>query len=87
MVLAAFFLLQAGRLSGTGFVYQVLNLLGGWRSAGVAAGEVQPSVFFLEGWPWMRHQAATASRFRSRLAEPHHRLDQPSGRSIIQRIA
>ena len=26
MVLVAFFLLQAGRLSGTGLVYQLLNL-------------------------------------------------------------
>lgn len=48
MVLAAFFLLQAGRLSGTSLVYQLLNLLG---AAGVLVsllGEFNVSVFVLE---------------------------------------
>lgn len=49
MVLGAFFLLQAGRLSGTSLVYQLLNLLG---AAGVLMsllGEFNVSVFLLEG--------------------------------------
>lgn len=49
MVLVAFFLLQAGRLSGTSLVYQLLNLLG---AAGVLVsllGEFNVSVFLLEG--------------------------------------
>lgn len=47
-ILAAFFLLQAGRLSGTGLVYQLLNLFG---AAGVLVslyGTFNLSVFLLE---------------------------------------
>ncbi len=47
MVLAAYFLLQAGRLRGNGMLYQVLNLLG---AAGVLAslyGRFNLSVFLL----------------------------------------
>ena len=48
MVLGAFLLLQSGRLSGTGFLYQVLNLFG---AAGVLVsllGTFNVSVFLLE---------------------------------------
>ena len=48
MVLAAFFLLQAGRLSGTGLAYQLLNLFG---ASGVLVslwGRFNVSVFLLE---------------------------------------
>ena len=48
MVLAAFFLLQARRLSGTGLVYQLLNLFG---AAGVLVslqGAFNLSVFLLQ---------------------------------------
>ena len=48
MILGAFALLQAGRLSGTGLVYQLLNLFG---AAGVLVsllGTFNLSVFLLE---------------------------------------
>lgn len=48
MVVGAYFLLQSGKLSGTGIVYQLLNLLG---AAGVLAslwGTFNLSVFLLE---------------------------------------
>ncbi len=48
MILAAFWLLQARRLSGTGIVYQLLNLFG---AAGVLVsllGDFNISVFLLE---------------------------------------
>ena len=48
MVLLAFFLLQAGRVVGTGIVYQLLNLFG---AAGVLVsllGSFNPAVFLLE---------------------------------------
>ena len=52
MVLAAFFLLQAGRLSGTGFAYQVLNLLGAGGVLVSLLGKFNLPVFFLE-LAWM----------------------------------
>ena len=52
MVLAAFFLLQAGRLSGTGIVYQLLNLLGAGGVLVSLLGQFNVSVFFLE-LAWM----------------------------------
>ena len=48
MVLVAFFLLQAGRVAGTGIAYQLLNLFG---AAGVLLsllGTFNVSVFLLE---------------------------------------
>lgn len=48
MILGAFFLLQAGRVSGTGLTYQLLNLFG---AAGVLVsllGQFNISVFVLE---------------------------------------
>lgn len=48
-ILAGFMLLQAGRLSGTGLVYQLLNLFG---AAGILIsllGTFNLSVFLLEG--------------------------------------
>ncbi|HVR82068.1 MAG TPA: hypothetical protein VHF02_08300 [Luteimonas sp.] len=48
MVLAAFFLLQAGRLSGTGIVYQLLNLFGAGGVLLSLLGKFNVSVFLLE---------------------------------------
>jgi len=48
MVLAAFFLLQAGRLSGTGLVYQLLNLFGAGGVLVSLLGKFNVSVFVLE---------------------------------------
>ena len=48
MVLAAFFLLQAGRISGTGLVYQLLNLFGAGGVLVSLLGQFNVSVFFLE---------------------------------------
>ena len=48
MVLAAFFLLQAGRLSGTGIVYQLLNLFGAGGVLVSLLGKFNVSVFLLE---------------------------------------
>jgi paired small multidrug resistance pump len=48
MVLGAFFMLQARMLSGTGIVYQLLNLFG---AAGILVslyGKFNVSVFFLQ---------------------------------------
>jgi hypothetical protein len=48
MVLAAFFLLQAGRLSGNGLAYQLLNLLGAGGVLVSLLGQFNVSVFLLE---------------------------------------
>ena len=48
MVLAAFFLLQAGRLTGTGLVYQLLNLFGAGGVLVSLIGQFNVSVFMLE---------------------------------------
>ena len=48
MVLAAFFLLQAGRLTGTGLVYQLLNLFGAGGVLVSLLGTFNVSVFLLE---------------------------------------
>jgi hypothetical protein len=48
MVLAAFFLLQAGRVSGTGIVYQLLNLFGAGGVLLSLLGTFNVSVFLLE---------------------------------------
>ena len=48
MVLAAFFLLQAGRLTGTGLVYQLLNLFGAGGVLVSLVGQFNVSVFLLE---------------------------------------
>lgn len=48
MVLAAYFLLQAGRLSGTGLVYQLLNLFGAGGVLMTLLGTFNVSVFVLE---------------------------------------
>ena len=49
MVLLAFFLLQAGRLSGTGLVYQLLNLFGAGGVLLSLIGAFNPAVLVLEG--------------------------------------
>jgi paired small multidrug resistance pump len=48
MVLAAFFLLQAGRVSGTGIIYQLLNLFGAGGVLLSLLGTFNVSVFLLE---------------------------------------
>ena len=48
MVLGAFFLLQAGRLSGTSIVYQLLNLFGAGGVLVSLLGAFNPAVFALE---------------------------------------
>ena len=47
-VLVAFFLLQAGKLSGTGIVYQLLNLFGSGGVLVSLLGTFNVSVFVLE---------------------------------------
>lgn len=49
MVLGAFFLLQAGRLSGTSLVYQLLNLVGAGGVLVSLLGTFNVAVFLLEG--------------------------------------
>ena len=48
MILGAFFLLQAGRVSGTGLVYQLLNLFGAGGVLVSLLGQFNISVFVLE---------------------------------------
>lgn len=48
MVLGAFFLLQAGRLSGTSIVYQSLNLVGAGGVLVSLLRAFNPAVFALE---------------------------------------
>ncbi len=52
MVLAAFFLLQAGRVSGTGIAYQLLNLFGAGGVLVSLLGAFNFPVFVLE-LTWM----------------------------------
>ena len=51
-VLVAFFLLQTGKLSGTGIVYQLLNLFGSGGVLVSLLGKFNVSVFVLEA-VWM----------------------------------
>ena len=48
MVLGAFFLLQAGKVSGTGLPYQLLNLFGAGGVLVSLLGQFNVSVFVLE---------------------------------------
>ena len=48
MVLGAFFLLQAGRVSGTNIGYQLLNLFGAGGVLVSLLGTFNPAVFLLE---------------------------------------
>ncbi len=70
MILGAFALLQAGRLSGTGLVYQLLNLFG---AAGVLAsllGTFNLSVFLLEA-AWVAVSAYGIARsFKAKSRAP-----------------
>lgn len=52
MILAAFFLLQAGRLQGRGLAYQLLNLLGAGGVLVSLWGKFNAPVFVLE-LAWM----------------------------------
>ena len=66
MILLAFFLLQAGRLSGTGVVYQLLNLFGAGGVLLSLAGAFNVSVALLEG-AWVLVSAYGLMRtFRTR---------------------
>lgn len=70
MVLAAFFLLQAGRLSGTGIVYQLLNLFGAGGVLVSLLGKFNVSVFLLEA-TWVAISAYGIARsWRARQARP-----------------
>ena len=70
MVLAAFFLLQAGRVSGTGIVYQLLNLFGAGGVLVSLLGQFNVSVFFLE-LAWMLISAYGIARsFKARGTPP-----------------
>ena len=70
MVLAAFFLLQAGRVSGTGIVYQLLNLFGAGGVLLSLLGTFNVSVFLLE-FTWVLISGYGIVRsFRSRRGAP-----------------
>lgn len=70
MVLGAFFLLQAGRLSGTGIVYQLLNLFGAGGVLVSLMGKFNVSVFLLEA-TWVAISAYGIARsFKSRRMPP-----------------
>ena len=68
MVLGAFLMLQAGRLSGTGIVYQLLNLLGAGGVLVSLWGQFNISVFLLEA-TWVAISAYGIARsFKARQA-------------------
>lgn len=70
MVLGAFFLLQAGRVSGTGLAYQLLNLFGAGGVLVSLWGKFNVSVFVLE-LAWMLISAygiVRSLRMRMRVA-------------------
>lgn len=70
MVLGAFFLLQAGRVSGTGLAYQLLNLFGAGGVLVSLWGKFNVSVFVLE-LAWMLISAYGIVRsLRMRVARP-----------------
>jgi paired small multidrug resistance pump len=70
MVLGAFFLLQAGRLSGTGLVYQLLNLCGAGGLLVSLLGKFNVSVFLLEA-TWVAISAYGIARsFKARRMPP-----------------
>ena len=70
MVLAAFFLLQAGRVSGTGIVYQLLNLFGAGGVLLSLLGTFNVSVFLIE-FTWVLISGYGIVRsFNSRRAAP-----------------
>jgi hypothetical protein len=70
MVLAAFFLLQAGRLSGTGIAYQLLNLFGAGGVLLSLLGTFNVSVFLLE-FTWVLISGYGIVRsFKSRRVAP-----------------
>ena len=65
-VIVAFFLLQAGRLSGNGFIYQLLNLFGAGGILVSLLDHFNVSVFLLES-TWMLISAYGIVRsFRTR---------------------
>lgn len=65
MILAAFFLLQAGRLSGNGLTYQLLNLFGAAAVLVTLLGKFNIAVFLLEG-AWVLISAYGILRSRAR---------------------
>ncbi len=70
MVLAGFFLLQAGRVSGTGIVYQLLNLFGAGGVLLSLLGTFNVSVFLLE-FTWVLISGYGIVRsFKTRRAAP-----------------
>ena len=81
MVLAAFFLLQAGRVSGTGIVYQLLNLFGAGGVLVSLLGQFNVSVFFLE-LAWMLISAYGIARSFKARANPTTGLINPQDAAI-----
>jgi len=70
MILAAFALLQAGKLSGTGLVYQLLNLFGALGVLASLLGTFNLPVFLLEG-AWVAVSAYGIARsFKAKSKAP-----------------
>lgn len=70
MILGAFFLLQAGKVSGTGLSYQLLNLFGAGGVLVSLLGQFNISVFVLE-IAWMAISIFGIARtLRGRTAGP-----------------
>jgi hypothetical protein len=74
MVLGAFLMLQAGRLSGTGIVYQLLNLFGAGGVLVSLLGKFNVSVFILEA-TWVAISAYGIARtLKTRRTSPRSPL-------------
>ncbi|MBA2238943.1 MAG: hypothetical protein H0W24_09660 [Lysobacter sp.] len=72
MILGAFFLLQAGRISGNGLTYQLLNLFGAGGVLVSLLGQFNISVFVLE-IAWMAISVFGIVRTLRRRPETPHR--------------
>jgi len=72
MVLGAFALLQAGRLSGTGIVYQLLNLFGAGGVLLSLLGTFNVSVFLLEAAWVLISGYGIARSFKARREPARH---------------
>ena len=72
MVLGAFALLQAGRLSGTGIAYQLLNLFGAGGVLLSLLGTFNVSVFLLEAAWVLISGYGIARSFKARREPARH---------------
>ena len=71
MILAAFFLLQAGRMAGDGAAYQLLNLFGAAAVLVTLLGTFNVSVFVLESaWVLVSAYGLWRGRRNSPAGEP-----------------